>query len=276
MCVELVSGKCIGKEGPAVGRLDGKVAIVTGGSAGIGRGIARALAREGAAVTIAARSAKTLKEVAAEIEERGGTVMDYVCDIRDQEDINRTVAATIEAFGAIDVLVNNAHDLPAETALPFLETDDDNVRHSFEGGVLSTVHFMKACYPHMEGRGGSIINFGSIVGVQGWATFLSYAVSKEGIRALTRVAAREWGPVGIRVNAICPRAWDWSERSMEWLHSLPEAEQQALMDAVPLGHFGRAERDIGGVAVFLASEDGGFMTGQTLFPDGGISIDSGR
>jgi NAD(P)-dependent dehydrogenase (short-subunit alcohol dehydrogenase family) len=259
-----------------VGRLDGKVAIVTGGSAGIGRGIARAFAREGAAVTIAARSTKTLKDVATEIEELGGKVMYSLCDVSKRDDIDRTVGATVEAFGAVDVLVNNAHDLPTETALPFLETDDDNIRHSFEGGVLSTVHFMKACYPHMEGRGGSIINLGSIAGVQGWATFLSYAVSKEGIRALTRVAAREWGPVGIRVNAICPRAWDWSERSMEWLRALPEDEQQALLKSVPLGHFGRAERDIGGVAVFLASEDGGFLTGQTLFPDGGISIDSGR
>jgi NAD(P)-dependent dehydrogenase (short-subunit alcohol dehydrogenase family) len=142
--------------------------------------------------------------------------------------------------------------------------------------VMSTVHFMKACYPHMEGRGGVVINIGSVAGVQGWAGFLSYAVAKEGIRALTRVAAREWGPVGIRVNAICPRAWDWSERSLEWLHALPEEEQEALRKAVPLGHFGRAERDIGGVAVFLSTDDGGFLTGQTLFPDGGITIDSGR
>jgi NAD(P)-dependent dehydrogenase (short-subunit alcohol dehydrogenase family) len=135
---------------------------------------------------------------------------------------------------------------------------------------------MTACYPHMEGRGGSVINLGSIAGVQGWATFLSYAVAKEGIRAATRVAAREWGRVGIRVNAICPRAWDWSEGSMEWLHSLSPDAQQALRDQVPLGHFGRSERDIGGVAVFLASDDAGFMTGQTLFPDGGIGIDAGR
>jgi 3-oxoacyl-[acyl-carrier protein] reductase len=259
-----------------VERLKGKVAIVTGASAGIGRGIARTFAREGADLTIAGRSAATLEKVAEEIEALGGRVLSCVCDVAMQDDITRTTKATIDHFGAIDVLVNNAHDLPSEIAHAFLETDDENIRHTFEGGVLSTVHFMTACYPHMEGRGGSIINLGSIAGVQGWATFLSYAIAKEGIRAATRVAAREWGPVGIRVNTICPRAWDWSERSIEWLHSLSEEAQQALLDTVPLGHFGRAELDIGGVAAFLASDDAGFMTGQTLFPDGGISIDAGR
>jgi NAD(P)-dependent dehydrogenase (short-subunit alcohol dehydrogenase family) len=259
-----------------MGRLEGKVAIVTGGSAGIGRGIARAFAKEGAAVTIAARSGKTLDAVEAEIKDLGGRVMSSMCDITKPEDIVRTIKDTIDHFGAIDILVNNAHDLPMETTLPFLETDDQNIRHTFDGGVLSTIHFMKACYPHMKKRGGSIINLGSIGGVQGWANMLAYAVAKEGIRAATRVAAREWGPVGIRVNTICPRAWDWSERSMEWLHSLPEEEQEALRKAVPLGHFGRAELDIGGVAAFLASDDAGFMTGQTLFPDGGICIDAGR
>lgn len=128
----------------------------------------------------------------------------------------------------------------------------------------------------MEGRGGSIINFGSIAGVQGMATFLSYGIAKEGIRATTRVAAREWGPVGIRVNAICPRAWDWSETSLQWFHSLSEEVQQTMLEAVPLGHFGRAELDIGRVAAFLASDDSGFMTGQTLFLDGGASMDAGR
>jgi NAD(P)-dependent dehydrogenase (short-subunit alcohol dehydrogenase family) len=259
-----------------MGRLEGKVAIVTGGSAGIGRGIARAFAKEGAAVTIAARSAKTLDAVAQEVTELGGQVISSICDVTKPEDIARTVKDTINHFGAIDILVNNAHDLPTETTLPFLETDDDNIQHQFDGGVLSTIHFMKACYPYMEKRGGSIINLGSIGGVQGWANMLAYAVAKEGIRAATRVAAREWGPVGIRVNTICPRAWDWSERSLEWLHALPEEEQEALRKAVPLGHFGRAELDIGGVAAFLASDDAGFMTGQTLFPDGGICIDAGR
>jgi NAD(P)-dependent dehydrogenase (short-subunit alcohol dehydrogenase family) len=259
-----------------MGRLEGKVAIVTGGSAGIGRGIARAFAKEGAAVTIAARSAKTLDAVEAEIKDLGGQVMSSICDITKPEDIARTIKDTIDHFGAIDILVNNAHDLPEETTLPFLETNDENIRHQFDGGVLSTIHFMKGCYPHMEKRGGSIINLGSIGGVQGWANMLAYAVAKEGIRAATRVAAREWGPVGIRVNTICPRAWDWSERSLEWLHALPVEEQEALRKAVPLGHFGRAELDIGGVAAFLASDDAGFMTGQTLFPDGGICIDAGR
>jgi NAD(P)-dependent dehydrogenase (short-subunit alcohol dehydrogenase family) len=259
-----------------VGHLEGKVAIVTGASAGIGRGIARAFAREGAAVALAARSAETLKLVAEEVEELGGRSLVCVCDITEKDDIARTVRRTLDHFGAIDVLVNNAHDLPEPIALPFLDTDDDHIRHQFDGGVLSTVHFMKACFPHMEGRGGSIVNLGSIAGVQGMATFLSYGIAKEGIRAATRVAAREWGPVGIRVNAICPRAWDWSEVSLKWLHSLPEAAQQAMLDAVPLGHFGRAELDIGRVAAFLASDESGFMTGQTLFPDGGASMDAGR
>jgi NAD(P)-dependent dehydrogenase (short-subunit alcohol dehydrogenase family) len=259
-----------------MGRLEGKVAIVTGASACIGRGIARAFAREGAAVTIAARSAQRLQRVAEEAEELGGRVVCSVCDVTKQDDIARTVKTTVDHFGAIDVLVNNAHDLPATAHFAFLETDDDHIRHQFEGGVLSTVHFMTACYPYMEGRGGSIINFGSGAGVLGMATFLSYAVAKEGIRAVTRVAAREWGPVGIRVNTICPQAWDWSERSQRYFDSLPEETQQARLNEVPLRHFGQAERDIGGVAVFLASDDAGFVTGHTLFADGGISIDAGR
>jgi NAD(P)-dependent dehydrogenase (short-subunit alcohol dehydrogenase family) len=261
-------------------RLEGKVAIITGGSAGIGRGLSRAFAREGAQLTIASRSQQNLDNIQKEMEELDADTLTCVCDIANPADIQATVERTLERFNTIDVLVNNAHARPSTRAVDskgfsFLDTTDDYITAHVTGAVLGTIHFMKACYPHMEGRGGSIINFGSGAGVSGMANYLAYAIAKESIRVATRVAAREWGPLGIRANVICPSALELPE-SKEWLRSLPEDVRQRMSEGRPLRRWGEAERDIGGVAVFLASDDSGYITGQTFFADGGSSIDAAR
>jgi NAD(P)-dependent dehydrogenase (short-subunit alcohol dehydrogenase family) len=250
-----------------MGRLEEKVAIVTGGGRGLGRGIAQELAREGAAVVIAELDPATAERTAREIEATGGRALAVTTDVRERAQVEAAVAETLRAFGRIDVLVNNAQ--LQRQQLRFEDTTDDDMDVVLGSGVLGTFRFMQACLPALRRRGGRIVNVASAAGLVGYAGWASYAVSKEGIRALTKVAAREWGQHGINVNVICPVAETPSFQ--EWSRNHPGLAK-AMLDGIPLGRLGDPRADVGRAVVFLASSDADFVTGLTMMVDGGQTI----
>lgn len=253
--------------GARTGRLEGKVAIVTGAGQGIGEAIAATFAREGAKVLITGRTLSKLEKVAGRIAAEGGTVIALAALSGDQDASWRTVQRAIAEWGRIDVLVNNAHSFTDHLPLddPKME---ENCKVDFQTGFFGSLQLMQACFPHMVEQGsGSIINFGSDFGIRCEQGFLAYAASKEAIRALTRTAAREWGRHGIRVNTILPRAL--SPKALCYLEET--GTYDAELTKVALGRFGDPI-DIAPTATFLASEDSAFVTGQTIGVEGGVTM----
>lgn len=246
-----------------MGRLDGMVAVVTGCSQGIGLAIARAFVREGASVVISARRGEVLEGVARQIDPTGERVAAVQADVARREDADRTIATAAERFGRIDILVNNAQ---ATMQAKVEDITDEAIELTLGSGLLGTLYHMQAAFPYLRERGGSVINFGTRQGIYGEPGDGIYGAGKEGIRALSRSAAREWGQFGIRVNVINPAAL--SPGAEEFLNSHPERAQKYL-DEISLRRFGRSDEDIAPIAVFLASEDGQYLTGQTLNADGG-------
>jgi NAD(P)-dependent dehydrogenase (short-subunit alcohol dehydrogenase family) len=247
------------------GRLAGKVAIVTGAGQGVGRGVALAFAREGAAVVVAECNDAAGASVVAEIEAFGGKALLAQCDVSRRRSVDAMIVTTVDAFGGIDVLVNNAQRAPA-APVPLMAHTDEIVDLCFDSGFRGTLYCMQACYPHLKQRGGRVINFGSGAGLEGLAGHGAYGASKEAIRALSKTAAREWGPDGINVNVICPLAS--SPGVAKLLELAPEMEKR-MTAGNPIERIGDCEADIGPVAVFLASDDARYVTGQTISADGG-------
>ncbi len=248
-------------------RLHGKVAIVTGAGQGIGRGIAHAFAKEGAQLVLAGRTEAKLDAVAGEIaDDTGAKAVCVACDLAHRSGTARMADTAIATFGAVDVLVNNAQD-SVQRALE--ETSDDDVALAYRTGPLATLYAMQACFPHLKDRGGCIVNFGSSTALVGSESFASYAMAKEAIRGLSRVAAREWGPYGIRVNVVCPASLSPSAEA--WAQRHPERFASVLRN-IPLGRMGDAEHDIGRAVVALASDDLRYLTGATLVLEGGRVI----
>ncbi|NGO42203.1 SDR family NAD(P)-dependent oxidoreductase [Streptomyces ureilyticus] len=247
-------------------RLAGKVALVTGGGQGVGRGIALALAAEGAAVVISGRTESKLKDTAAEIAERGGRACTVAGDVGERDDVDRMVAETVREFGALDVLVNNAQ---SSVQRKLEKTSYDDVELTYRSGPLATFHAMQSALPHLKASRGSVVNLGSSAAVQGDPTFGAYAMAKEAIRGLSRVAAREWGPYGIRVNVVCPAAL--SPAAEDYLATHPE-KAAPLYAGIPLGRLGDPESDIGRAVAALVSEEMVYLTGATLMLEGGRTL----
>jgi NAD(P)-dependent dehydrogenase (short-subunit alcohol dehydrogenase family) len=252
-----------------MGRLDGRTAIVTGAGQGIGRGVARAFAREGASVVVAEINVETGTAVAKEIEtELGGRARFVPTDVLDHDQITAMVDTTIDEFSHIDVLVNNAYVAGAMARLEHKPADD--LLLAYRGGPLHTLWAMQAVFPHMKAQGGGrIINFVSLNGINAHMYSADYNAAKEAIRALTRTAAREWARHDILVNAIAPAAA--SPAYVAFADAAPETAAE-MLEQNPMGRMGDPETDIGGVALFLASDDSRYVTGNTIFADGGGHI----
>jgi len=246
------------------GRLEGKVAIITGGGQGIGEAIATGYAKEGAKVLITGRTLSKLEEVVAKITEAGGTAMALDALAGEAEQSKATVEKVIAEWGRVDALVNNAHSFT--DYLPLSDPKmEENCKVDFQSAFFGSLQLMQACYPHMVNQGGgSIINMGSSYGIRCEPGFLAYAASKEAIRALTRTAAREWGKDKIRVNTILPSAL--SPKALWYLEESGTYDLE--LSKVAMGRFGAPE-DIAPTAIFLASDDSDFVTGQTIGVEGG-------
>ena len=249
------------------GRLEGNVAVVTGAGQGIGRGIALALAKEGAAVALLGRTAAKVEAVAAEISGFGGRAQPFGCDVADRTAVDDAVAAVADEFGRIDVLVNNAQTTAPNRLLEDVTADDVDL--CWSTGPVATLNCMQAAFPYLRERGGSVVNFGSNTAIEGARAFGAYAMAKEGIRGLSRVAAREWGRFDIRVTVICPFAGSPSAAAFNQDH--PKAAE-AILRKTPLGRMGDCEDDVGRAVAALVSEDMNYLTGATLMVDGGLTF----
>lgn len=251
-------------------RVEGRVAIVTGGSRGIGQAIALRFVWGGARTVIVSRDATRGARAAAEMRAASAASeadVDFIAaDVTDSEAVQRMVAAVLERHGRIDVLVNNAgiHD-----GAPFAEETEDLWVRMFRGNVLAAVFPSQAIVPHMMARrSGAIVHIASKAGVVGEPGHAAYSASKGAIIALTRAMAIELAEFGIRVNAVCPGpvATDML------LGAVPaEADRAALAAVTPLRRLGHPE-DIAGIVLHLASEEAGWCTGQALSVDGGLSV----
>ncbi len=259
----------------------GKTVIVTGGGravlsnghcGSIGYGIATAYAKEGADLVITGRNEKKLKDAKEELERLYGVqVLPIQADVaagRENEAVVQNVVdQTMQTFGRIDVLINNAQ--ASASGVPLAEHSTSQFDLALYSGLYATFYYMKACYPHLKETKGSVINFASGAGLFGNYGQCAYAAAKEGIRGLSRVAATEWSKDGINVNIICPLAWTAQLETFE--KNYPDAFK-ANVKMPPMGHYGDAELEIGRVCVQLSTSDFKYMTGETITLEGGMGL----
>lgn len=245
--------------------LRGKVALVTGAGQGVGQGIAFALAAAGARVVLAGRTLGKAQASADEVSSRGGKALAVECNVKSADDLANTVQAAVHEFGGLDILVNNAQEVPLGA---LLDVTDEAFTAGFESGPLATLRLMKLARPHMLARGGgTIFNLASSAGRRWDMTgYGAYAAVKQAIRSLTRAAAAEWGPDNIRVLTLAPHAE--SPGLKRWFEANPE-ESAAFFKTIPLGRIGRLEEDIGRAVVALCAGELDYLTGATIPLDGG-------
>jgi gluconate 5-dehydrogenase len=248
--------------------LTGKVALVTGGSRGLGLDMATGLGEAGAAVVITARRVQWLATAEGELTAKGISCATVPCDVSDPGEANAAVKAAIDRFGRLDILVNNAGISWGE---PIETMPVEKWRQVFDTNATGCFLMSQAAGREMlrAGRGGSIINIASVAGITGLASdvldAVGYSASKGAIITLTRDLAVKWGPSGIRVNAIAPGFFD-----TRLSHSLLEKTREKVEKTTPMGRIG-LPGELAGVAVFLASAASSYMTGQVLAVDGGMT-----
>lgn len=249
-------------------RLENNVTIITGGGKGIGFGLASAFAQEGSNIVITGRNEGRLLDAKGRLEEKYGVqVLAIVADGADEARIKYVIDKTVETFGKINTLVNNAQ--ASRSGLSLIEHTKEDFDLAINSGLYATFYYMREAYPYLKETKGSVINFSSGAGMFGKPGQSSYAAAKEGIRGLSRVAATEWGADGIRVNMIAPLAM--TESLQQWREQYPDLYNRTIQ-SIPLGRFADPIQDIGRVAVFLASEDASYITGETITLQGGSGL----
>jgi NAD(P)-dependent dehydrogenase (short-subunit alcohol dehydrogenase family) len=194
-------------------------------------------------------------------------VLALEADGADESRIKEVIDKTVKRFGKINTLVNNAQT--SKSGLPLIEHTKEDFDLAINSGLHATFFYMREAYPYLKESRGSVINFASGAGMFGKPGQSSYAAAKEGIRGLSRVAATEWGPDGIRVNMIAPLAM--TESLQQWRQEYPELYEKTIQ-GIPLGRFADPMMDIGRVAVFLASDDASYLTGETITLQGGSGL----
>lgn len=243
--------------------LSGKVALITGGSRGIGAGVARRFAAAGVHVAIGYQSrSEVATSLAAEIAAAGGQCLPVQGDITDADGAKRIASDTIARFGRIDMLVNCAGIAPY---VPLGEIDAAHVRAMFDANVLGTVLVTQAVLPHLPSPGGRIVNLASALAFRPIPRSSIYSASKAAIITLTHAWSKELGPKGIAINAIAPGVIETDMTSAILAERGP-----GIMASTPLGRIGQTD-DIAGVALFLCSADAGWITGRTIVADGGVT-----
>ena len=247
--------------------LKGRVALVTGGGRGIGKAIARRLAEAGADVAIASRKMENLQATADELRGLPGRVVPMACHVGRTEDLERTVHETQAQLGPINVLVNNSATNIGQG--PALAVTDDMLLKMVEINVLAALRLVRLVVPKMieAGRGGSIINIASIAGLRPQPGGLLYSFTKAGLIMMTRSWATEFGRHDVRVNAIAPGLIQTDFSEYFWKD---EGRRKQIESFQPIRRIGQPE-EIGGLAVYLASDDASFVTGQTFVVDGGAT-----
>ena len=244
--------------------LTGRVAVVVGGTSGIGRAIAHGLAEAGADVVPTSRRMEQVEAAAAEIEERGRRTLRVTTDVSDRATLEAALAACVEAFGRVDILVNSAG---RTLRAPTLDFDDDDWRDILDTNLTGTLRACQVFGRHMTGRGyGRIVNIASLSTFVALHEVAAYSASKAAVASLTKSLAVEWAPMGVNVNAIAPgvfrtalnqRLLDETGRGREFLMR------------TPMRRFGKVE-ELAGAAVFLSSDAASFVTGEVLVVDGGF------
>ena len=248
-------------------RLDNKVAIITGASKGIGKAIARALGQQGAKVVIASRKQEAVEEIAREFLAEGIEAIGIAAHMGDMIQVKNLADQTVNHFGGIDIIVNNAATNPSFG--PIIESDNSQFDKIIEVNVKGPLALCKLAFPVMKQRGsGSVINISSIEGITPGVGLGLYSVSKAALIALTKVLAKEWGPDNIRANVICPglvkTKFSEALTANEKILKQVLAKQALPQLAVP--------EDIAGLALFLASDASSFCTGAVFTADGGYTI----
>ena len=240
-------------------RLENKVAIVTGGSKGIGRAISLRLASEGIHVVVASRDLGQVNKVVAEINALGCKAIAIKADVTNSEDVAEMAKRTQDELGHIDILVNNAGGSPHETRALFHQSSKETWDMVLGVNLKGVLNCTRAVINHMiQKRSGKVINIGSVAGLVGTAGLVDYSVAKGGVIAFTKALAKEVAPYHINVNCVCP-----GPVGTEYFLSLPEQVKQRYLQTIPFGSFGKTE-ELASIVNFLTSGEADFITGQSI------------